>query len=109
MVYVDVSYAEKYIMLRASEGRKTLLLQGTTLMHIGQRVLQRSNRLGWTQQDLARESDVPQATISRIEQGIVKNPGADVIRRLARALGVTADWLIGMYEEDEEEEADVVA
>jgi transcriptional regulator with XRE-family HTH domain len=73
-------------------------------MHIGQRVQQRRQHLGWTQEDLARESKVPQATISRIEKGQRKNPGADVIRRLARALGVTADWLIGMYEEDEEEE-----
>jgi transcriptional regulator with XRE-family HTH domain len=60
--------------------------------------------LAWTQEDLARESGVPQATISRVEQGQRRNPGADVIRRLARALGVTADWLIGMYEDDEDAE-----
>jgi transcriptional regulator with XRE-family HTH domain len=75
-------------------------------MHIGQRVQQRRQHLGWTQEDLAKESKVPQATISRIEQGQRKNPGADVIRRLARALGVTADWLIGMYEDDDREDGE---
>jgi len=80
-------------------------------MHIGERVQQRRQHLRWTQEDLARESGVPQATISRIEKGQRRNPGADVIRRLARALGVTADWLIGMYEEeqDEDEPAQAVA
>ena len=80
-------------------------------MHIGERVQQRRQHLRWTQEDHARESGVPQATISRIEKGQRRNPGADVIRRLARALGVTADWLIGMYEEeqDEDEPAQAVA
>ena len=73
-------------------------------MHIGQRIQRRRQQLGWTQEDLARESGVPQSAISRIEKGQRKNPGADVIRRLARSLGVTSDWLIGMYEEDEEAE-----
>ena len=78
-------------------------------MNIGQRVQHRRQHLGWTQEDLARESGVPQATISRIEKGQRKNPGADVIRRLARALGVTADWLIGMYNEDEDDAPTLVS
>jgi transcriptional regulator with XRE-family HTH domain len=77
-----------------------------TAMPIGQRVQQRRQRLGWTQEDLAHASKVRQATISRIEQGQRKNPGADVIRRLARALGVTSDWLIGMYEDDDQEDGE---
>ena len=77
-------------------------------MHLGQRVQHRRQHLSWSQEDLARESGVPQATISRIEKGQRKNPGADVIRRLARSLGVTADWLIGMYEEEEEEKNTVL-
>jgi transcriptional regulator with XRE-family HTH domain len=76
-------------------------------MHIGQRVQHRRQHLAWTQEELARESGVPQATISRIEKGQRRNPGADVIRRLARALGVTADWLIGMYEDEDADPATV--
>jgi len=72
-------------------------------MHIGQRVYNRRQHLGWTQEDLSREAALPQATISRIEKGQRRNPGADVIRRLAKALGVTADYLIGMYEPDDAE------
>ena len=49
-----------------------------------------------------------QVTISDIERGTLKNPGVLLIRRVARALGVTADWLIGMYEEDEEEPVQAV-
>ena len=69
-------------------------------MHIGQRIQQRRQHLRWTQEDLARESGIRQATISRIEKGQRKNPGADMVRRFARALGVTADWLVGMYDDD---------
>ena len=73
-------------------------------MHIGHRVQRRRQQLGWTQQDVEQASSIPQSVVSRIERGVLKNPGADVIRRLAKALGVTSDWLIGMYEEDEEDE-----
>lgn len=74
-------------------------------MQIGKRIQQRREQLGLTQEELADASGLRQSIISRLERGTRKNPSADTVRRLARALGVTADWLIGMYEPDEEEEA----
>jgi hypothetical protein len=39
----------------------------------------------------------------------LKNPGVAIVRRLAKTLGVTVDWLIGMYEDDEEAELTAMA
>jgi transcriptional regulator with XRE-family HTH domain len=73
-------------------------------MTLGERLRKRREELGLSQQELARRVKTRQATISDMERGTLKNPGVVLIRRLARALGVTADWLIGMYEEDEDAE-----
>ena len=48
---------------------------------------------GWSQAELARQSGVPQPTISRIEAG-TRRVDLDVLERLARALGVNASLLI---------------
>ena len=46
---------------------------------------------GWTQQDLARRSDVSRATISRLERGHLGTFSVDTIRRVAKALDVRVD------------------
>jgi transcriptional regulator with XRE-family HTH domain len=48
---------------------------------------------GWTQSDLARESGVPQPTISRIEKG-TSAIDLGVLERLANALDIDAALLI---------------
>jgi transcriptional regulator with XRE-family HTH domain len=73
-------------------------------MSLGTRLRQRREAVGFSQRKLARLVHTRQATISDLERGILKNPGVDIVRRLAKTLGVTADWLIGMYEDDEETE-----
>ena len=50
------------------------------------RVLRESKEM--TQADLAKKSGVAQGYISALEAGEKKNPGIDVLKRLARALGV---------------------
>ena len=57
--------------------------------------------LQWTQAELALRAHVSQGLVARIETGKVKDPASSITLRLARALGVTADWLIGMYDEDD--------
>jgi hypothetical protein len=37
-----------------------------------------------------------------LERGAQKETSTALIRRLAKVLGVTSDWLIGMYEEDDQ-------
>lgn len=68
-------------------------------MALGDRVRRRREFLGWSQQDLANQTGMPQTIISRIERGVNKNPGADVLRRLALALHCSTDWLLEMYDE----------
>ena len=78
-------------------------------MSLGTRLRKRREELGFSQRELARLVHTRQATISDLERGRLKNPGVDIVRRLAQLLGVTTDWLIGMYEEDVEAEPTAVA
>jgi transcriptional regulator with XRE-family HTH domain len=80
-------------------------------MHFSQRLKQVRERRGFSQNGLAKTSGVAQAIIQRLEAGTrdVERLSVGVARRLARALGVSLDYLIGMYEEDEDEPAQAVA
>lgn len=69
-------------------------------MSFGERLTKSRLERGWSQAELARRSDIPQGLISRMERDLVKEPGMTVIRSLAKALGVTADYLVGMYDDD---------
>ena len=46
------------------------------------------------QKQLAEKSGITQATISRIESGLVKQLKSDALRKLAEALGVPVDYLV---------------
>ena len=52
--------------------------------------------LGLTQQELQALSGVPYTTISRVETGITDKITVDTCARLAKALGVTNDYLLGV-------------
>jgi transcriptional regulator with XRE-family HTH domain len=43
-------------------------------------------RRGFTQAQLAEKSGVEQAVISKLERGVVKNPGFRIVLKLAEAL-----------------------
>lgn len=62
--------------------------------NIGDNVKKLRERLGWSQNRLARETDTAQQTINRIEAGKQK-PGWDLACRLADTLGVPLDALRG--------------
>lgn len=47
----------------------------------------RANK-GWSQSDLAKEAEVQQGTISRIEKGETKDYSVKTMFRIAQALGV---------------------
>jgi len=68
-------------------------------MSIGDRVRQRREALSLSQHDLSARTHIPQTLISRIERGVNKNPGADVLKRLATALRCSVDWLLEMYDD----------
>lgn len=63
------------------------------LKRIGERIADARNRRRWTLADLARESGVKHQTISRWECG-QNVPNCDGIVAVARACGVTTDYLL---------------
>ena len=71
-------------------------------MNIGERIAHLRSRKGLSQPDLARQAGVPLSTLNYVERGIRKGEGLSVgtIRRIARSLGVSLDYLCGMYVDD---------
>lgn len=64
-------------------------------MSLGGKVKRLREKRGMNQKQLADASRITQATISRIESGQVKELKSQALRRLAEALGVTVDYLVG--------------
>ena len=50
---------------------------------------------GLTQEELAFKAKVTPGYVAQLELGLRKNPSLDVVRRLARALGVRLSELLG--------------
>jgi transcriptional regulator with XRE-family HTH domain len=50
---------------------------------------------GWTQERLARESNISFHTLIKLEQNVIKNPKIETVIKLADALEVSLDGLVG--------------
>ena len=50
---------------------------------------------GWTQERLARESNISYHTLIKLEQNNIKNPKIETVIKLADALEVSLDALVG--------------
>ena len=50
---------------------------------------------GWSQDKLARAADVTHTTLVKIESGVNKNPTIQTLTKLADALEVSIDELVG--------------
>jgi transcriptional regulator with XRE-family HTH domain len=72
-------------------------------MRLGEKIQRLRAERGLTQQELADRAGVSQAIISRLESKARHNVNADVLKGLAKALGCTTDYLVGMHEDDESE------
>ena len=64
-------------------------------MSLGVKIKVLREERGMNQKELAEASSITQATISRIEKGQVKQLKSDALARLAGALQVTTDYLVG--------------
>jgi transcriptional regulator with XRE-family HTH domain len=73
------------------------------MAHVGTRIHKLRQERKMSQQDLARRIGVNQSFISKMESGEQINPNAETLKRLARALGCTTDYLVGMYEDEDSE------
>ena len=50
---------------------------------------------GWTQEKLAQEAGISYNTLIKIERNGIKNPKIETVIRLAAALGIGIDGLVG--------------
>lgn len=65
---------------------------------IGHRIKQRRQSLKWTQDELADRAGIAQKNVSRYERNQAE-PGAYSIIKLAEALEVSADYLLGLTDD----------
>lgn len=63
-------------------------------MHLKNLVKIRKQK-GWSQEKLAVESGISYNTIIKIERGGIKNPKIETVIKLADALGISIDTLVG--------------
>jgi len=70
------------------------------MIKIGDRIKQKRQSAGLTQEELATRLGSSQQQIYKYERG-VNEPSASVIFELARILNTTSDWLLGLTDNDE--------
>jgi len=63
---------------------------------LGERLSAVREHRGWTQSEVAQRAHLPQQAISRLERGDRAHVRSDVLARLAMALDVSADVLLGL-------------
>ena len=66
-------------------------------MTLGEKLKALREARGWSQHELAQRARVRQALVSELESGKKEDTTGSVFRRLARALHVSVDYLVGMY------------
>jgi transcriptional regulator with XRE-family HTH domain len=77
-----------------------------TNIEIGDAIRRKRKERGISQQELAELASLNYVTISKYESGKVE-PGARALARIATALDVTTDELLGRTEEQEEDAEDI--
>lgn len=77
------------------------------MVTFGDRLKQRRTERGLTPQQLAKAADIPYMTVYRLEHEAHRTPRMDIAVKLARVLGVSLDWLCGVYDENKREAAAV--
>ena len=68
---------------------------------VGQRVRRVRRAQDLTQRDLAQRSGLNVITISRLDKGTAKAVYADTVAVLAKALGISANYLLGLTDKEE--------
>lgn len=67
-------------------------------MTIGERVRARRRDLGWSLGELAKQSGVSKGYLSQVESGLAPRPSAETTLKVAIALGVPMNDLLGAEE-----------
>ena len=66
---------------------------------VGVRVVLARTKRGWSQKALSDKTGLSQKTLSLVEKGRSQRLYADTVVRLAKALEVSTDWLLGLKTE----------
>jgi HTH-type transcriptional regulator, competence development regulator len=77
-------------------------MKGEYMQSLGERILLLRRRKDWTQKELADKVGLSPNTIARVERNLVETLRGDTIAKLARALSTSADYLLGLTDEDGE-------
>jgi transcriptional regulator with XRE-family HTH domain len=70
------------------------------MMTFGERIGVLRRRQGLTQRELGEESGVHPNTIARLERGRLTDLPGKAVARVAKALGTTTDYLLGLTEDE---------
>ncbi len=70
---------------------------------LGDRVRAARERAGMSQEQLSAVTGLRQGHISRIEVGEIRDAQGETLARLAKALSVSTDYLLGLTDEDSEQ------
>ncbi|HQL52925.1 MAG: helix-turn-helix domain-containing protein [Patescibacteria group bacterium] len=60
---------------------------------IGDKIKQLRNKQGLTQDELARKSDLPYTTLTKIETNVITKPSIQTVVKIAKGLSVSVDEL----------------
>ncbi|MDO9581248.1 MAG: helix-turn-helix transcriptional regulator [Bacteroidales bacterium] len=52
------------------------------------------NKQGLTQDELARKSDLPYTTLTKIETNVITKPSIQTVMKIAKGLGISVDSLM---------------
>lgn len=74
-------------------------------MTLGERVQQQRKAKGWTRKELGQRAGLNPVHLAKVEAGDKRDPACSTLAKLARALGCTADYLLGLVDDDADEEA----
>ncbi len=61
---------------------------------IGDKIKQLRNKQGLTQDELARKSDLPYTTLTKIETNVITKPSIQTVAKIAKGLGIVIDKLV---------------
>ena len=60
---------------------------------VGDKVRQLRSKMGLTQDQLARQCDIPYTTLTKLESNVITKPSVQTMAKVAAGLGVTMDEL----------------
>jgi transcriptional regulator with XRE-family HTH domain len=61
---------------------------------IGNKIKQLRNKQGLTQDELARKSDLPYTTFTKIETNIITKPTIQTVMKITKVLGISLEELM---------------